>query len=434
MMKKNILFLILFFITNFSIAGEIDMLLDALAEKGVISYGEAQKIKTETKEEIKKQIAKGKADTLPGWIQNLSIKGDIRLRYQNDQSLNTNTTQRHRARLRLKLGANTRITEGMKAGFGLATASIKTGSISSTVTVSTKTGTGTSTASGVSVTDAEPRSTNFTFGDSLSKSPLMVDYAYLEYEPNGWLKFLGGKFKNPIWNATDLLWDSDLNPDGIAIPMKFSINPNINLSFTPLFMIIDEISSSEKDPVMYTFQPKMDLTLSNIKIKTAVAYYVFGNVKGSKLDHSAKTNTGATTGLKNNYTTISPSIETNLSDIPVVNSISIFGDYVLNTDSSTNNTGYCAGVKFGDAKIKGRSQWSFIYMYRYLETDSWLDIFPDSDFYSGGTNCQGFEAIFQYGLSKNALISVDYYNMDKIIGNMLGTTKQLIQVDLVYKF
>jgi len=363
--------------------------------------------------------AQDKNELLPKWIQNLSFKGDLRLRLQSDQKPNTNTPARNRARIRFRLGAETRMEDNLKAGFGFATLSLKASSEGNVV-------------------DGDPRSTNFTLGDSLSKMPIAVDYAYVEYDPADFIKVLGGKFKNPIWNATDLLWDSDLNPDGLALVMKLKPSENISLFFTPEVMIIDEISSSEKDPLMYAFQPGLDIKWQSFSFKSAVAYYIFSGVKGNKLDHSAGTNTGATTALSNNYTSVNPSVSISKSELPLIKTVSVFGDYVINTDSSTNNTGYSIGLQIGDSKISDLGQWSLKSMYRQLETDSWLDTFPDSDAYSGKTNCQGREMIFELGLSKNSLLSFDYYSMDKLVGNSSktpnGTVLEVMQLDFVYKF
>ncbi|MCX7661816.1 MAG: hypothetical protein N2Z79_03935, partial [Candidatus Omnitrophica bacterium] len=49
--------LIMFMVSSICFAGEIDLLLQKLVEKGIFTPGEAQQIKTETQEQIKKEIA-----------------------------------------------------------------------------------------------------------------------------------------------------------------------------------------------------------------------------------------------------------------------------------------------------------------------------------------------------------------------------------------
>ena len=86
-----------------SYAGEIDILLNKLVEKGVLTSSEAEQIKTETQEEVRAEIAAGKYSSLPAWIQNTKLKGDFRLRYQYDRTINSANAQ-NRARTRLRLG------------------------------------------------------------------------------------------------------------------------------------------------------------------------------------------------------------------------------------------------------------------------------------------------------------------------------------------
>ena len=73
---------------SISQAGEIDLLLQKLVEKGVLTGAEAQQVKTETQEQVKKEIAQGKFSSLPAWVMNTKLKGDVRLRYQNHHEKN----------------------------------------------------------------------------------------------------------------------------------------------------------------------------------------------------------------------------------------------------------------------------------------------------------------------------------------------------------
>ena len=93
-------------------ASEADILANLLAEKGVITFGEAQQVVTETNETSRALVAQGKQSTLPQWIQNISMKGDLRLRHQVDWS---STNNRERERLRLRTGFETRIADNLKA-------------------------------------------------------------------------------------------------------------------------------------------------------------------------------------------------------------------------------------------------------------------------------------------------------------------------------
>ena len=107
-----------------SYAGEVDILLQKLVEKGVLTAGEAQQIGTETTEQVKKEISEGRFSSLPLWIQNTKLKGDFRLRYQDDYANaygSTKQVNKQRARFRLRLGLESKVNDKILVGIGLAT-------------------------------------------------------------------------------------------------------------------------------------------------------------------------------------------------------------------------------------------------------------------------------------------------------------------------
>ena len=83
-------------------AGEIDILINKLVEKRILTHTEATRLMEEMqtemsrqKEEIKqvakeavKEESKGGGIKLPSWVENTKFKGDFRLRYQNDDTEN----------------------------------------------------------------------------------------------------------------------------------------------------------------------------------------------------------------------------------------------------------------------------------------------------------------------------------------------------------
>lgn len=61
---------------------------------------------------------------------------------------------------------------------------------------------------------SDPNSTDITLGDFADRLEISVDRAYLELKQGG--AFLtGGKFANPF-TTTELVWDGDVNPQGVA--------------------------------------------------------------------------------------------------------------------------------------------------------------------------------------------------------------------------
>lgn len=402
-------------------AGEVDGLANLLAEKGIISYGDAQQLMTESKETSRSLIAQGKHETLPYWIQNISMKGDLRLRHQVDWAA-TGNTARERERLRLRLGFDTRVAENLKAGFGLATGSEKNADI----TVSTVTGKGT----GTSILDAEPTSTNHTFGNGFAKAMLMVDFAYLEYTPFPWLKVTGGKMKSgtPLWQTTDLQWDTDINPDGVAVNAGKKFGP-VDTFVNASWLTINELNSATlNNPEAYIVQPgaSYDIT-SNINVKGAVSFQQF-NVNGK--------DTGYYGTPAYDYAVTGESFNIGLKELLFGYSVNVFGDFITNGDSkpTSDKAANAYGLKVGNEKINGFGDWQATYLQRRLENCSWLNKLGDSDTYGGAVNTSGMEMILAFGLTSSAQLNLDYYNIDLINGATKTTPKSLIQCDVVYKF
>jgi hypothetical protein len=405
-----------------SYAGEIDLLLQKLVEKGILTPGEAQQVKTETQEQVKKEIAQGKYSSLPQWVQTLKMKGDFRLRYQYDHMKRTvgvpagtmggpGTTDRNRARIRLRLGLESKVNDKINVGVGLCTGA---------------------TAAGVAGADAA-RSPNQTLGESWSKKYIYLDYAYVQYTPKPWISFIGGKFKNPLWEPGDLIWDTDITPEGGAAQINYKLNPKLSLFANTGVLIIDENlganNSDDDDPTMYVAQAGFNTSLTDtISLKTAASYYNASNVKNRTLRGTVGTNTNSTQGtaagaLFNDYATITPATELTITnpfksishiapfmDIPY---LAFFGEYVVNPQmrnpNDLKNTGFMGGMKFGSEKIEKWKDWQVRYNYAMLGRDAVMDILPDSDRYGGQTGIRAHETMFDFGLGKNTWLSLDYY-------------------------
>jgi hypothetical protein len=204
-------------------------------------------VKQQLRDEIKQEVmAKAEKENwaspgaYPEWAQRIHFYGDVRVRYQgsyfpsgNDQAdvvnfnaINTgspydvginagaappvyNATQnRDQFRLRARLGMDADLTNGFTAGLRIATGE-----------------------------NNSPVSTNQTFGTNggnFSKYSLWLDRGFLNYSTsNNELSISGGRFDNPFWSPTDLVWYRELGFDGFAIQAKHQVSE----AFTPFGVI-----------------------------------------------------------------------------------------------------------------------------------------------------------------------------------------------------
>ena len=202
-------------------------------------------------------------------MEKINFKGDLRLRYQGqdrDNADGTSGVSRSRGRFRLRAGFEANINPQWKAGFGFASG------------------------------EDDPRSTNQTLTNTFDSPDLRIDYAYAQYKPVDWLTGIGGKFKNPFWKPKDLIWDGDINPEGLALKFGVDSSDRLEWFFTPAFPLYE--LSNLMIPRMWGLQAGVNWKFTdNMYLKFAPAYYSTDNFKGNAFPNRGRTgnNLGNTT-------------------------------------------------------------------------------------------------------------------------------------------
>ena len=333
----------------------------------------------------------------------LNLKGDLRLRLQQEKKESTESRLRHR--IRFRLGGHKNVTDKTTVKFGVATGG------------------------------NDNRSTNQTLEKTFQTPDLRLDYAYVQHKVNDAFTVFGGKMKNPLYRSSDLLWDSDINPDGYAVRYKAEID-TIKVFINGGLFTFDELKSNTEDPSIIAIQPGVKWRVNeNTKAKAALGVYLSQNFKGYAFSEGATT--AGTNSLVNGaydkeFASIALSSQVDFKNVMGLELVRPFGEVVINTNRDDANTGGIAGVAFGDKKVKGFGKWQSKISYRAIGADAWFDSFPDSDAYGGATGVKGFEFIFNYGLSKKTALGLDFYSMSNINGT--EDAQSLVQVDLNVKF
>lgn len=431
-MKKKLVFLFLstFWVfclqSTSSYAGETDILLKKLVDKGILSAGEAQEIRTETKEQVKAEIAEGKSASLPSWIQKIKVKGDARVRYQHKHEKADNNYVKNTdvGRVRARVGLEGKVNEKLLAGIGIATNS-----------------------------DGDPRSTNISFGAKnggySSKFDVRLDYGYIQYMPQSWLKITAGKMLlgDAFWEPTDLVWDTDITPEGGMVQFNKNINSNTSVFFNTGVLVETADTSSNADPVtLYIAQPGLKYKFDEkVSIKGAFTLYEWTKLKGKAYptdDWYKSSNTKSGTSWAYNYHVWSPALELSVNE-PFsavglnVENLKLFGEYVNNCAVSDKNNGFSVGFQFGHAKVEKFGDWQFRYIFAMLEKDAVVDTTPDSDRYSGKTGMRSHEGAVTYGLGKNTFLGLDIYrswNINNVSSTSRKAPETLVQFDWNVKF
>jgi polyhydroxyalkanoate synthesis regulator phasin len=413
---------------HLSYASEIDDLLEKLVEKGVLNASDAQEVRTATNEEIAKAEQQKQEDykkltkeNMPDWVKNTKLTGDSRLRYEYKQT-KSNPIETNRGRFRLRVSVENQVNEKVKVGFTLATGIYDN-----------------STNAGAST-----RSNNQTFAGVFNKKPIIIDRAYILWQPKNGVSLIGGKFANPIWEPMDFIWDPDITPEGGLAMLKVSLNSHLSWFTNTGFFVLDNSASYKTNPFLCFIQPGLQWQpKQNVSVKVGVAYYGYEHVKGNaKLQGSTSTNTFVGGNYAYNYNAVSPALEVGLDnpldnlgiDLAPIKYLDLFGAFSNNVDITDNANACIAGTKFGAKSVAKFGDWQLRYAYKTLKKDAILDVLPNDDFYGGKTNARGNEYFFEFGLAKGTSLLLSYYHTWAFGANIHKNPEDHYMLDFNFKF
>lgn len=410
-----IVFSLLFLSEKVLVAGEIDLLVDKLVDKGILSPIEAQIVLDETKADVVRQNADVKNSALPSWIQKTKLKGDLRLRFQQSKK-NVDGDYDNQGRLRIRLGLESKVTDKVKLGFGIASAG----------------------------SSNDPRSRNVTLSDTFDTFVVEWDYGFAEWSAMDNLKFVGGKFllKPYLWLPTDMLWDGDITPEGASVNYVGTVAEDFDYWVNGGVWILDSNGNADAaDPFMLYSQGGIGYKHGSLDAKLATTFYGFQGIEDIDLANSKTSQGSNNTTYGSSYSSISPAIEVGIKEpfggLPfgIDERIAIFAEYVKNLDDAIITdelNGWSLGFKLGNAKVKSKGSWQLKYIKTKLEKDAWLDLLPDSDRFGGKTGIEGHEISLEYVLRENIIFGLDYYKSWELANR--DNKENLIQADLVFKF
>lgn len=138
----------------------------------------------------------------------LAVSGDLRLRQEFNWGAD-DAPDRTRNSLRARLAARYALTDRVTLGARMVTGNAD-----------------------------DPNSTDVTIGNFVDDFELSLDQAYTSVKLGGFT-LTGGKFANPF-ARTDLVWDGDVNPQGIALAYRADLSPGLQLDARALHFAIEE--------------------------------------------------------------------------------------------------------------------------------------------------------------------------------------------------
>ena len=450
-------------------------------------------VKNEIKDEIKDEVLAqahgerwGDPETLPGWLSRISFEGDLRVRFQHNGFpsgnvipsqynpagiiLIPNTTETHDY---LLLASHFAINAKM-SDYTKATLRLTTGNTANPDTTNQTLGGG----GGSYYAANAPVGTNGDF----NKYSVVMDRAYIQSDPYAWLSLSAGKIPNP-WLSTDLVWDYDVNFDGLAGSLKPQFNDDwMGFMTAGIFPVQDlERSVTQLANSKWLFGGQLGgqwTSPNQSTIKFGMALYDFTNIQGEQntpANPDVFDKTAASTMQKgntlmyvtppnNNWGTAGAALPplygiaskfreldfTGKMDLATFDPTHIMfqADYVKNLGfdptqilaravplqslSDARTTAYHLNLMVGMPEMKEIGDWQAKIAYKYIGSDAVLDALNDQDFHLGGTNAKGFIIGGQYGIDKNTWVKVRWLSSDQVTGPPLAI--DVLQCDLNTRF
>lgn len=431
-------------------------------------------VKREIGEQIRQEVVAqaktehwGNVNAVPEWVDRLQWSGDFRLRAQGDYYANGNApgydfafepyglgsitdpintevdNQRLLVRARLALAA--KVTDGVSAGFRITTGNT-----------------------------TNPVSTNQALGEDFNKYSLVLDRAFVKSHPWDWLTVWGGRMPNPFF-STDMVWDDDLNFDGVAATFTpwtrsdSDAKPFFTAGAFPLQEVQSSTTNLASDKWLFAAQAGLDWKMdADTRWRFGLAYYNYQNIaavadpnvdgfydyansvlnakqKGNTRYEVAPIDNPGLYGLAADYSLVNLTATVDLAHFEPVHVI-LDGDVVKNIgyDAAKVNSllaygsqeartlGWQTKVTVGWTSIQKQDDWQMFMGYRHLERDAVLDAFADSDFRLGGTNSKGYFIGGSYGVDRNSWLTAKWLSADQIDGEPFGV--DVLQVDFNAKF
>jgi len=236
-------------------------------------------------------------NTMPDWVDRVKITGDIRFRNESNLFSNTNSNEivdwdafnglgptdfvgvlqtppvgipllnsrvdrTNIVSIRARIGIEGQVTEGITAGFRLASGN-----------------------------NGGPISTTQLLGGGFDKKAIWLDRAYITMKPWDFATVTAGRMAIPFF-YTDMIWDEDLNFDGLAVQMESGDRFGESFAlfgtagYFPFeqtlenFPTFSRSKAEPRDKYILAAQLGADITTGSFETRLAASYYDYTNVRG----------------------------------------------------------------------------------------------------------------------------------------------------------
>ncbi|OCR26642.1 hypothetical protein AFK24_02640 [Pseudomonas syringae] len=389
-------------------------LLDMLRANGSINQAQYAELQTELAKDQQaqkqaladvqntKSASQAAFEQKVAWATKTQFKGDVRVRQETiNIDGQTNSQDKDRQRIRARLGAYTEINPQVSTGIRIATGG-----------------------------SSDARSTNQDLDGYFVKKDLWLDLGFIDYAPTAVknLHVIGGKMNQPWVSMGDVIWDGDINPEGLATTYSLPLGGKTELFGSAGYYTLKDNIDGEGTQ----FRHDLSMTAGqlgarfaptdNLKVTLGGSVYAFDNDK----DSAALRVNGNTTNQFRLYEGFGQ-IDISGLGLP----LALYGQYIVNNDSTDDqDTAWLAGVK---TKVFG---FGLDYNYRDTQRNAVVGAFTDSDFANGTTGSRGHKFKVGYEIDKNFSVGATYFltKADYAVASQRDADANTLQLDVEAKF
>lgn len=359
-----------------------------------------------TDEKIERAVAEQVDERLAGlsWAERMRWNGDFRYRYETIET--EGQDDRNRSRIRARAHLEAEVTPTVQVGFGLATGG------------------------------DDPVSANQTIGGGGSKKDIGLDLAYFDWSGLAGTRVVGGKFENFLVRPAKqgLLWDGDWRPEGLGLAWT---NGTFFAQGLGSWLEGDSRNGTE---FAWSVQAGMDLAIGDDgklrfgagynQIDSAGATPLFGDPDDFYGNSFVLDPVSGDLVFAYDYHQVQAFAEYGLT--LAGRPLTLFADYVVNTDADENDTGYLFGARYGSAKARGG--WDVGWFYEKLEADATFGLLTDSDFGGGGTDASGHVFSGSYAFHANWNFQLTWFLNEIDISSDNPKDFDRVMLDLNFKY